>query len=619
MRSNENRKYIIALLFVIVSLIFIVRLFYMQIIDDKWKDRAAEISENKTVTYPARGIVYDRNKQKLIANEVYYDIYVRPKNVKGVDSVALAKLLDISIEDYTTKLSAARKYSKHKKSEFVKLIPPNEFAAIAPELYKYPGFFEVPRTLRVYPQATAGHVLGYMNEANPNDIEKNPYYKPGDFIGRVGIERSYEEVLRGKRGVKYYLQDALGRPTGIYENGKYDTLAQQGKNITLSLDADLQAYGEKLMENKMGTIVAIEPKTGEILSMVSAPNYDPNLLVGRRLGKNYAKLQEDTVHLPLLNRAYGVSYSPGSTFKILQALIGMQEGVITPMASFACQKSLVGCHNHPTAQSVSDGVKFSCNPYFYSLTRRIIEQGKSRNIFIDAAKGMEIWEKYVHSFGFGIGLETDLPGVGKGFIPSRAYYDNIYPEGSWAFSTIYSIAIGQGEVNANMLEMANFAAILANRGHYIIPHFIKDIEDIGIPEKYATKNYTMVDTQYFKYVIDGMWRVVHEPGGTARRARIDSIDVCGKTGTVENFVRRDGKKIQLIDHSMFIAFAPKDDPKIAIAVFVENSGFGGTWAAPIASLMIEKYINGTVKDTVKENRILNAEFLEKLEAHYEKK
>ena len=619
MRTNENRKYIIALLFVMVSLIFIVRLFYMQIIDDKWKDRAAEISENKIVTYPARGIVYDRNKEKLIANEVYYDIYVRPKNVKDVDSFALAKLLDITIEDYTEKMNAARDYSKHKKSEFVKLIPPNEFALIAPELHKYPGFFEIPRTLRVYPQATAAHVLGYMNEVNPSDIEKNPYYKPGDFIGRIGIERSYEEVLRGKRGVKYYLQDALGRPTGVYEDGKYDTLAVQGKNITLSLDAELQAYGEELMSNKMGSIVAIEPSSGEILCMVTAPNYDPNLLVGRRLGKNYAKLQEDTVQLPLLNRSYGVSYSPGSAFKILQALIGLQEGVITPAASFSCHKDLVGCHNHPTAMSVSDGVKYSCNPYFYYLTRRVIQQGKSRSVFKDAAQGMEIWEKYVKSFGFGVGLETDLPGVGRGFIPTREYYDKVYPPGSWAFSTIYSIAIGQGEVNANMLEVANFAATLANRGYYYTPHFIKDIEDVGIPEKYTTKNYTMVDTQHYKYVVDGMWRVVHEPGGTARRARLDSIEVCGKTGTVENFVLRDGVKVQLIDHSMFMAFAPKDDPKIAIAVFIENSGFGGTWAAPTASLMIEKYLTGTVTDTVKENRILNAEFLEKVEAHYEKK
>lgn len=618
MRSNENRKYIIALFFVVVAIIFIVRLFYMQVIDTRWHDRAAEISEDKIITYPARGIVYDRNGKKLISNEVYYDIQVIPKFVENTDTFALAELLDISMEEFSEKMAKARKYSKRKPSELVGLIPPDEFAQIAPQLHKYPGFFEVPRTLRIYPEASAAHVLGYMNEVNAGDIERNPYYKSGDFIGRIGVERYYEEVLRGQRGVKYYLQDAFGRPTGEYEGGDYDTSAIQGKNITLSIDAELQAYGEELMQNKMGSIVAIDPKSGEILCMVSSPNYDPNLLVGRRLGKNYMKLQEDTITLPLLNRSYGVTYSPGSTFKLLQALIGLQEGVVTPNSSFPCDKSLVGCHNHPTAQSVSDGVKFSCNPYFYYLTRRVIQQGKSSNVFKDAALGMDVWEKYVKSFGFGVGLETDLPNVGKGFVPSREYYNRFYPEGSWAFSTIYSISIGQGEVLVNMLEMANFAAILANRGYYYYPHLIKDIEDIGIPEKYGQKNFTMVDTQNFAPVIEGMWRVVHEPGGTASRARLDSIAVCGKTGTVENFIKKDGKRVQLIDHSMFIAFAPKDDPQIAISVFIENSGFGGTWAAPTASLMIEKYINGFVKDKAKEQRIKDAVLMEKVEAHYEK-
>ncbi|MCG8573433.1 MAG: penicillin-binding protein 2 [Flavobacteriales bacterium] len=605
MRDIENRKYIITLLFILVAMIFVGRLFYMQVVDDKWKERAAEISENKVVTYPARGIVYDRNKEKIIANEVYYDIRVIPSQAKNTDSVALVKLLDIPMEEYVDKMNKARDYSYIKSSELVRQIPPNEFAEIAPQMYKFPGFFEVARTLRMYPKNTAAHVLGYMNEVSPTDIERMPYYKAGDFIGREGIENKYEEVLRGKRGVKYLLQDAVGVTSGTYEDGRFDTLALQGKNITISLDWELQEYGEKLMQNKLGSIVAIEPKSGEILAMVSAPTYDPNLLVGRRLGENYYNLQEDTL-LPLQNRATLSKYPPGSIFKTIMALIGMQEGVITENSSFACQKSLVGCHNHPTAGGVSDAVKMSCNPYFYQVGRRIIQQGKKKSHFADAAIGTDIWADYVKSFGIGTDLHTDFPGVIRGHVPTTEYYNSVYHEYGWAFSTIYSISIGQGEVEVTPLEMANLACIMANRGYYYYPHFIKEIEGGYIPDIYTQRNYTKVDKKYFEPVIDGMWRVVHEPGGTARRARVDSLNICGKTGTAENFKMVNGRREQLVDHSVFMAFAPQDDPQIAIAVYVENSGFGGTWAAPIASLMMENYITGTISDTVKENRILNA-------------
>lgn len=604
MRNQDNRKYVIALIFLIIPLIFIVRLFYMQVVDDKWKDRAAQISENRITTYPARGIVYDRNGEKIISNEIYYDIHVIPKQAEHTDSVALVALLGISMETYVDKMNKARKYSKRKPSEIVRQIPPNEFAQIAPELYKYPGFFEIARTLRVYPKQIAAHVLGYMNEANLDDIARDSYYKSGDFIGRSGIEKMYEKELRGQRGVKYYLQDAIGLSTGKYEEGKYDTLAKQGHNITLSIDWELQAYGELLMQNKLGSIVAIEPSTGEILAMVSAPTYDPNLLVGRHLGANYGKLAEDTL-LPLQNRSINSAYPPGSIFKTVMALIGMQEGVITENASFPCNKSLAGCHNHPTAMNVSDGVKMSCNPYFIQLTRRIIQQGKDRSIFKDAAIGLDIWAKYVRSFGIGTDMHVDYPTNVKGNVPDAAYYDRIL-NFRWAFSTIQSIAIGQGEVLITPLEMANLAAILANRGYFIPPHFIKAIEGSEIPEIYRTRSYTMVDSAYYAPVIDGMWRVVHEGGGTARRAKLDSIEICGKTGTVENFKRISGKVYQLTDHSNFMAFAPRDNPQIAISVFIENSGFGGTWSAPLASLMIEKYINGMVADTAKENRIINA-------------
>lgn len=615
MRNIDNRKYVIALIFVLIPIVFLIRLFYMQVVDDKWKERAAQISENKVLTYPARGIVYDRNGEKIIGNEVYYDIRVVPRQAKETDSVTLVQLLGITMEEYTDKMNAARDYSMRKPSDLVRQIPPNEFAQIAPELYKYPGFFEVARTQRIYPKSSGAHILGYMNEVSPADIEKDAYYHPGDYIGRNGIEKMYERQLRGQRGVKYYLQDAIGMATGTYEDGAYDTLAVQGKNITLSIDWELQAYGEKLMKNKLGSIVAIEPSTGEILCMVSAPSYDPNLLVGRHMGRHYGELQEDTL-LPLQNRPMNSAYPPGSIFKTVMALIGMQEGVVTANATFACNRSLAGCHNHPTAQNISDGVKMSCNPYFISLTRRIIQQGKEKGIFKDAAVGLDIWAEYVRSFGIGTDLHTDFPTTVQGNVPDRQYYDeefpskrNPYGKYRWAFSTIQSISIGQGEVLITPMEMANLAAIMANRGYFYCPHFVKSIEGGDIPEIYLKKNNTMVDPEHFEPVIDGMWRVVHEPGGTARRARIDSIAVCGKTGTVENFKRISGKVYQLTDHSNFMAFAPMENPQIAISVFVENSGFGGTWSAPIASLVIEKYITGTIKDSLKEQRILEANLI----------
>ncbi|MEX1002439.1 MAG: penicillin-binding protein 2 [Crocinitomicaceae bacterium] len=615
MKNTDNRKYIIALFFVLVSLIFIVRLFYMQVVDDKWKERAAQISENKITTYPARGIVYDRNGKKLIANEVYYDIHVIPNQTDNPDSVALAKLLDISLEEYTKQMNKARDYSKRKPSELARQIPPDEFSGIALELYKYPGFYEVERTLRIYPKSIGSHVLGYMAEVDSSDIKKDAYYKSGDLIGKSGIERSYEEVLRGKKGVKYYLQDAIGLETARYEEGKYDTVAVQGKDISLTIDADLQEYGERLMQNKRGAIVAIEPKSGEILTMISSPSYDPNMLVGRRLGKNYSKLEEDTL-VPLYNRATNARYNPGSTFKLLMALIGLQEEVITENTSLPCRKELLGCHNHPTARSVSDAVKMSCNPYFYVVTRKIIQQGKYKSHFKDAAVGLDIWADYLHSFGLGVGLHTDFPSVSTGVIPTTEFYNkefptktNPYGEYAWAFSTIYSNSIGQGEVELTPVELANVAVVMANRGWYYYPHFIKEIQDAEIPEIYKKKQQAKVSPENFEPVVEGMWRVVHESGGTARRAKVDSLDICGKTGTTENFKTYDGRRRQLKDHSIFIAFAPKDDPKIAISVYIENAGFGGTWAAPIASLMIEKYINGEISDSRKEQRILDANLL----------
>lgn len=599
MNNFDNRKFVISFLIILVGIVFIFRLGYMQLIDDQWKDRAAQISEDKIITYPARGIVYDRNDEILISNQVFYNLLVIPREAENIDSVAFAELLEISVEDYSERMNKARDYSQRKPSVFEKQISPNDFMKIGPELYKYPGFIEEERTLRSYPRPIGAHLLGYMNEVNDQDIEKSSYYKSGDYIGRSGIEKEYEEVLRGKRGVRYILQNAIGVSTGSYEDGMYDTAAVQGKNITIGIDAKLQAYGEKLMQNKIGCVVALEPSSGEILSLISAPTYDPNLLVGRDIGRNYLALSKDSLK-PLFNRSVMSTNAPGSTFKLISALIGLQEGVVTESSSFPCTKSLVGCHNHPTARGISDGVKMSCNPYFFYLMKRIVHQEKVPNAFKDAGIGLDIWSNYVKSFGLGELMKTDINGVAKGNIPDKAFYDRIYGENRWMFSTIYSIAIGQGEVLVNALEMANLAAIMANRGYFYTPHLIKEVKGDTIPSIYKQKHFTKVDSKYYTEVVNGMERVVNEAGGTASRARLDSIIVCGKTGTAQN---PHGK-----DHSIFIAFAPKDNPKIAIAVYIENAGFGGTWAAPIASLMIEKYLTGGIveKHKSKEQRIFDA-------------
>lgn len=603
MQGTENRKYIIILIFIFVGIVLILRLLFMQVIDDKWHKRAAEITEDKITVYPTRGIVYDRHGKKLIANQTYYDINVIPGRVpEDIDSVLFCKIFGISMETYTKKMNAAKAHSYRKPSVIIKAIEAEDFAKVAPYINDFEGFFEQTRTLRTYPQSTAAHVLGYMNEVSKADIEEQPYYKSGDYIGRLGIEQFYEKTLRGKRGIKYYLKDAIGIETGSYQGGKYDTAAIQGDDITITIDAELQAYGEKLMENKIGSIVAIEPSTGEVLALVSSPSYNPNLLVGRKLGSNYLKLEKDSLE-PLFNNALNAKYPPGSTFKVFQALIALQEGVITENQTFPCNKDLVGCHNHPTATSVDQAIKFSCNPYFYYTMGRVVQQGKRKSIFADSRIGIQIWAEYMHRFGLGEKLDLDLKGQSAGLIPDSVFYNKMYPpeQGLWAYSTIYSNSIGQGEVEVTPIQMANLAAILANRGYYITPHFIKAIEGGEIPEKYKLKHQTNIDTAYYNLAVEGMRKVVEEPGGTARRARTEGITVCGKTGTAQNHFGE--------DHSIFMAFAPMDNPKIAISVYIENAGFGGTWAAPIASLMIEKYIKGEITDKKKEQRILEKDFI----------
>jgi penicillin-binding protein 2 len=613
----DTRKYVIIAFFLIVGVIYATRLFYMQVIDDSWTLRAQQIAEKRREITPPRGVVFDRDGRKIVSNSTYYNLMMIEKNIKNFDTVKFAKLIGWTPEMVRERFKeivegegmyynrhTGKKQSNYQKIRpypFLKELTLEEVANIAPHLENFPGFYEEVTSMRRYPYANGANILGYLSEVNREEVDKDAFYSPGNNIGRAGIERFYEEQLRGQKGIKYIVTSALNNAIESYGDGKYDTLAVQGPALKLGVDIILQAYGEKLLQNKRGCIVAIEPSTGEILALVSAPTYDPNLLIGKRnISENYPALVKDPSK-PLYPRPLAAEYPPGSTFKLLNSLIGLQEGVITPEFGAVCDKSVVGCHNHPSATNLADAIKHSCNPYFYAVTRRIIQQGKKRSNFEDAEIGLNIWADYMHSFGLGKRLETDITGIRPGLIPDAKYYDKWYGHHRWAFSTIRSISIGQGEVMLTPLQMANIAAIIANRGWHYTPHFVKAIGDKGPLEQFRTKHYSKVDAIHYETIVEGMRRVVHEPGGTGRRARLKDIVVCGKTGTVQN---PHGE-----DHSVFVAFAPMNKPKIAIAVFIENAkGGGGLWAAPTAGLMIEKYLTGKITEIDREKSILEANF-----------
>lgn len=597
----SNRQYVILSIVVVIAMVFVIRLAWLQLFDDSYKASANNNSRRDVTIYPSRGLVYDRNGELLVYNEAVYDLMVIPRQTEVQDSAKLADLIGIEMEEFRKKIKKAWDYSSFKQSIFEKQIRKDEAGYLQEQLYKYPGFYMRPRTLRSYPRPIAAHVLGYIGEVNNTEIQRDKYYVSGDYIGKSGLERRYEDELRGVKGVKKLLVDVHNREMGSYMAGRYDSAAITGKDLTSTLDIDLQEYSELLMRNKIGSIVAIEPATGEILALVSSPTYDPNLLVGRIRSKNYLMLQNDSL-MPLFNRALMAPYPPGSIFKIVQALVGMHEGVIDSTTGFSCNKALVGCHNHPPASNVKKAIQYSCNPYFYQVFKRLIQQGKTNSIFTDSRIGLEQWRKDVMDFGLGKTIGLDLQNVKAGYVPSVEFYDRWYGKNRWAFSTIYSLSIGQGEVEVIPLQMANLAAIFANRGYYIEPHLVREVEGEPITSEHLAPKETGIDKPYFDLVAEAMRSVVEEPGGTARRARIPGITVCGKTGTAEN---PHGE-----DHSVFIAFAPKDNPKIAVSVYVENSGFGGTWAAPIASLMIEKYLTDTIQRPHVEERILNAKFFE---------
>jgi len=601
MNNLEYRKFYIIGAFLLVAFIFILRLFYIQVIDDSYTSSADNQALRFINRYPARGIVYDRNGKILVLNQAAFDLMVVPRQLEDLDTVAFCEMMDISVTEFKERIEAASSYSRYRASIFKKQMTADEYARIAEHLYQFRGFYGQKRSLRIYPDSIAAHVLGYIGEVNARDIELDSFYRSGDFIGISGLERFYEPVLRGERGQQVLMVDVHNTVQGSYKNGELDKEAISGKNLVSTIDLDMQKYGELLMRNKKGSVVAIEPSTGEVLALISAPGYDPNLLVGIKRAKNYQMLEKNDSLNPLFNRALMAKYPPGSIFKIVQTLVALDEGVISLNTGFPCNKSLVGCHNHPNAGNIKEAIQMSCNPYFHQVFKRMINRGTADNYFEDCAIGLDIWHKRVSAFGLGQRLALDLPSLKSGNIPDVALYDKIYGERRWAFTTIYSVSIGQGEVEVVPLQMANLAAIIANRGYYMDPHLVRAVRGDHDSLIVAQRHETNIDTHYFEEVIEAMNWAVEKPGGTAARARIDSIAVCGKTGTAEN---PHGE-----DHSVFIAFAPRENPKIAIAVYVENAGFGGTWAAPIASLMMENYIRGYVKDKEKEQRILDANLL----------
>ncbi|CAN5229214.1 penicillin-binding protein 2 [soil metagenome] len=584
----KNRRFIVLAIFASMFLIFGIKLFYIQLVDDKYEALANQNVIRNVTVYPNRGLVFDRNGVLIVENDATYEIFVIPRQVKALDTLLFCQLLDLDPQYFKDQLAKARQYSSYVPSSFLKNISVEQYAAFQEHLYMFPGFYGDIRLVRKYPHSAAAHLLGYTGEISPKLLESQTYYKPGDYIGISGLEATYEDFLRGQKGSKLMLVDKFNREQGSFQNGLYDTAAVSGHNLTITIDMELQAYGEKLMQNKKGCIVAIEPTTGQILAMISSPSYDPNLLTGRQRGNNYVKLQKDTLK-PLFNRAVsGGSYPPGSTFKSLMALVGLQEGTLKVSDAYPCNGGYrlgahtVGCHAHPPLRDLTAAIQYSCNSYFCYVFKNVIDQDK----FATSDEALTMWNNYLYSFGLGNKLGVDIPGENTGLVPTPKYYNKVYTQGHWKSSTIISLAIGQGELGLTPLQMANMTASIANRGFYYTPHFVKIIEadTTNYLERYSQKHQTKVEQRYFDVVVEGLYQTVEQ--GTGRIAKIDGYEVCGKTGTVEN---PHGE-----DHSAFIAFAPKTDPKIVITVFVENSGFGATYAAPIATLMMEKYLNDTI-------------------------
>ena len=599
MKKYENRMYIIGGFFGLVILIFIIRLFSIQVIDDSFKTSSENNVIRKQTDYPRRGLIYDRNKELIVYNEAAYDLMITPKQATDLDTALICSLLEIDTLNLMKRIEKARNYSMYKASVLMKQISVETYTKLQENMFLMPGFFVQTRTLRKYPYSTASHLLGYVGEVNQRIVKSKPYYKEGDYIGVSGIEKAYEDKLRGQKGVKLFLKDVHNNIKGSFNDGKFDIKSKPGKDLQSSIDIFLQNYGESLMKNKRGSIVALEPSTGEILCLVSSPNYDPNILVGRKRSENYLILNKDTINKPLFNRASLAQYPPGSTFKLINALIGLQEKVIYSGSKFNCdegyvygeEKRKMKCHPHRSPLNLIESISNSCNAYFCNVYRAIIEK------YPNTYEGYDVWRNYVTSFGLGNWLNNDLPTGQKGFVPTPNFYDKIYGINRWKSLTNLSLSIGQDALLTTPIQMANMTAAIANRGYYYTPHIVKSIENDSIDDRFRKPIRTMVDSSLFEIVIKGMQEVVEdEELGTSNIAKMENITVCGKTGTAQN---PHGE-----DHSIFIGFAPKDNPKIALAVYVENGGWGSTWAVPIASLMIEKYLNDIIERDWLEKKIV---------------
>ena len=610
MKLNRENKLLLGLC--AAAAILIIKIFSIQIIDDKYKLASENNSLVYNTIYPNRGIIHDRNEKILVGNKVAYDLMVTPREVEEFDTLTFCKVLGVSQEFVREKMAEYRKFRTKigwRTVVMIKQIPQETYMRFVEVAYKFPGFRGQSRSIRDYPYNAGGNLLGYVSEVDASFIKKHEgKYQSGDYAGKTGIEAAREEELRGEKGYNIMLRDSRNKIMSRYQEGEMDKEAKPGNDITTTIDAELQHYGQMLMNNKVGSLIAIEPSTGEILTMVSSPGIDVEKLAD--IGKYYKDIVNDP-YKPMFNRTVQASYPPGSVIKIVNGLIGLQEGVITPNTHYPCSmgykfgKNKLGCHAHKSPLSFEESIMMSCNAYYCYILRDLLENGKNGSI----GESMDRWKEYVESFGFGKKLGSDFPSELGGFIPGSKYYNKVYGKGGWKATTVISLSIGQGEIGCTPLHLANFCATLANRGYYYTPHIIKDSEHVKIDERFKERNYTLVDTVHFHKVIGGMYRAVNSgygSGGTASVAAVKGLDICGKTGTAQN---PHGD-----DHSVFIGFAPKDNPKIAVAAYVENGGFGATWAAPIASLLTEKYLTGEISDERKalEERVLNGNLLHKV-------
>ena len=606
-----QKSFLLYFLITIIGVVFIGRLFQLQILKGESYDPLNNEAVKTVFDYPERGYIYDRNGVLLVANQLSYDVMIQPNKVKQIDTLEFCKLLKIDIEDFVKRYNKASRYASYLPSVFLKQLAKEDFAFLQEKLHKYDGFFIQKRVIRKYPINAAANVLGYIGEVNEQLAKKNTYYQAGELIGKDGIEKQYENFLRGIKGKKLFNRNNLNKITGSFKNGEQDTLAERGKDLTLTLDIELQQYAQKLMVGKRGGIVALEPATGEILALVTAPSYDPNMLVGRKRSENSTILMDPkSLEKPTYDRGLKASYPPGSPFKIMNALIGLQEGVISEQTSFYCyngyrygnrKNEFMGCHCDIFGRPIQlkTAISKSCNSYFANTYKRIVEKNNK------PSQGLDNWSAHVKSFGLGNYLGYDLPQGSPGLIPTGTYYDQMYRY-SWNASTNISNAIGQGEVQTTPIQLANFTAAIANKGYFFTPHILKGVNKRPIENaSFTEKKQTTIDKKHFSPVIDAMYEVFKT--GTGKWSQVKGIDICGKTGTSENYTVVSGKRIKLEDHSILVAFAPKDNPKIAIAIFVENGGYGSRIAAPITSLMIEKYLNGEISEATahRETSMLN--------------